>query len=182
MLDYVLSKVSNGYSPKANGRPAKKAPRHLANGHATTLNGTKTDLDDIDLLTSLISSSAAEIKSRYRSFGLPPPSLDESSASSLDITDEDSRQAITKATRVIEAACAQLRATISRPEHVLLDVSHPFSNCTLTRLRNRSPENLLGTPDCSLLQAVTNTTDSLRNQLLSRLYHLPISQGFSLER
>lgn len=123
MLDYVLSKVANGHSSKPNERSSKRSSRLFAvSGQTTALSGAKPEPDNIDQLTSLISSSAAEIKSRYRSAGLPPPSLDDTAAIGLEAMDESSKQAIARATRIIEAACAQLRATISRPEHVLLDV------------------------------------------------------------
>ena len=125
MLDYVLSKVANGHSTKPNGHTAtnKRSSRLLSvNGYSMTSKSKKTEVDDIDLLVSLISSSAAEIKSQYRSTGITPPSLDDSATTGIELMHYTSKQTIAKSTRILEAAFAQLRASLSRPEHVLLDV------------------------------------------------------------
>lgn len=99
MLDYVLSKVSNGHSTKPNGHTTtnKRLSGLLSvNGYSVTPKSRKTEVDDIDLLISLISSSAAEIKSQYRSAGLSPPSLDDSVTIGMEVMDDTSKQAITR--------------------------------------------------------------------------------------
>ncbi|THH00245.1 hypothetical protein EW145_g7115 [Phellinidium pouzarii] len=83
------------------------------------LNGAASQLD---LLASLITSSVNVINTEYNAAGLPSPSLDTSSPVESNIVSNESRKKIVKANRTIEAACAQLCASISRPEHSLLNV------------------------------------------------------------
>lgn len=86
----------------------------------------KSSVSQLDALVSLISSSVSDINVELGSSGLPSPSLEVGSSNWRDNLPDASRAMITKATRIIEAACAQLRATVSQPEHVLIDVRIPL--------------------------------------------------------
>ncbi|THH00243.1 hypothetical protein EW145_g7113 [Phellinidium pouzarii] len=103
----------------------------------------------LDLLASLISSSVTVINAEYNAAGLPAPSLGTNSSLESDIINTDSSRRIARAKKTVEAACAQLCASISRPEHSLLDKALAFEESAC--LRAASTANianlLLGKPE-----------------------------------
>ena len=82
----------------------------------------------LDALVSLISASVSTFTSEYQTAGISLPSLDDiPSASSSSVNSsaklsEEAKARVVKAVKTIEAACAQLTATVSSPGHIILNV------------------------------------------------------------
>ncbi|KAH8111801.1 S-adenosyl-L-methionine-dependent methyltransferase [Phellopilus nigrolimitatus] len=75
----------------------------------------------LNALVMLIASSVADIDAEFEAAGLPAPSLDASSFGDHDSHSIVSSTKVNTAVRIVEAACAQLCASVARPEHVLLN-------------------------------------------------------------
>ncbi|THH00242.1 hypothetical protein EW145_g7114 [Phellinidium pouzarii] len=103
----------------------------------------------ITLLASLITSSVDVINAEYGAAGLPAPSLDASSPVESDIVDFESSRKISRANKIIEAACAQLCASVSRPEYTVLVKTLGFEESACLRVASTAgiAGLLLGKPE-----------------------------------
>lgn len=93
--------------------------------------------NDLTTLVKLISDSVAVVVSEYAKVGHAPPALestDQDPFHSPELTSERLKSAI----KIIEAACAQLSATVASPGHVVTNVSEPLNDAN--KLLTRSSE------------------------------------------
>jgi len=76
---------------------------------------------NVPALVALIVSAAKTIEAEYAKSSKPSiPSLDDLSPHPLDA--EISSPGLKEATRILEGACAQLCATVARPDHTIVNV------------------------------------------------------------
>ncbi len=90
-----------------------------------------TPTTEISSLISLITDAARSIESYYKANGEKVPSLDDAQPHPLDDVPYPSN--IRNDVQILEGACLQLCATVSRPGHTMLNVSYRFSklsHCT----------------------------------------------------
>ena len=88
----------------------------------------------LDALVGLISTSVASITSAYASANVALPSLDPISAETSEeqkSLDDATELQVARAVRVIEAACAQLVASVARPGRYILNVRAWHTLCEL---------------------------------------------------
>lgn len=88
-------------------------------------NGISSGKAQLDALVALISKSVADITSTYESAQVPLPSLDPAALESTEdgkTLDDTTERDVARAVRVIEAACAQLVASLARPGRYVLNV------------------------------------------------------------
>lgn len=77
----------------------------------------------LDQLVSLISTSVADYSTQLKNAKLPLPDLNSTAAPVNRIgLAEEARLRAARAVKVIEAACAQLAATVADPGNVILTV------------------------------------------------------------
>ena len=87
---------------------------------------------EISALVTLITNASKTVEQYYAKSAIPVvPSLDDAGYHPLDneIYDADLRNAI----QTIEGACLQLSATVARPNHTIVNVSHNFLQPTIIR-------------------------------------------------
>ena len=78
----------------------------------------------VSALVALIVSASKNIEAEYAKSSTPSvPSLDDLTTHPLDL--QISSPALRQATRILEGACAQLCATVARPQHTIIHVSSP---------------------------------------------------------
>ncbi|KAF9490909.1 S-adenosyl-L-methionine-dependent methyltransferase [Pleurotus eryngii] len=101
--------------------------------------------NDLTSLAKLISDSVAVVTSEYAKAGHSPPTLESTTEDpfrSPGLVSEQLKTAI----KTIEAACAQLSATVASPGHVLTNVSFVEPMCMRVALGARITDHLLNKP------------------------------------
>ena len=78
---------------------------------------------EISALVALITNASKIVEQYYAKSAVPVvPSLDDTEAHPLD--NEVYNANIRNAIQIIEGACVQLMATVARPNHTIINVSH----------------------------------------------------------
>ncbi|KDQ22115.1 hypothetical protein PLEOSDRAFT_1109237 [Pleurotus ostreatus PC15] len=103
--------------------------------------------NDLTSLAKLISDSVAVVTSEYAKAGHAPPTLESTTEDpfrSPELVSEQLKTAI----KIIEAACAQLSATVASPGHVITNKSYNFVEpvCMRVALGARITDHLLNKP------------------------------------
>ncbi len=93
--------------------------------------------NDLTTLVKLISDSVAVLVSEYAKVGHAPPALESTDQDPFHSTELMSARLKT-AVKTIEAACAQLSATVASPGHVVTNVGEPLDDAD--KLLTRSSE------------------------------------------
>ena len=89
---------------------------------ASSLKPFSTDPAHLSALVTTISDAVKVVVAEYAAVGQVVPSLDSTQPGPLDAP-ENVSLGLSKAIRVIEAACAQLSFTVASPGHVVTNVS-----------------------------------------------------------
>jgi len=96
-------------------------PQDLVSQVLLILPSARYPMSTLEALVSLISSSVAEYSEQLSNVSLPLPDLN---STSPPVTrtglPEDARLKAARAVKIIEAACAQLVATVADPGNVIL--------------------------------------------------------------
>lgn len=93
--------------------------------------------NDLTTLAKLISDSVAVVVSEYANVGHAPPALESTDKDPFH-SPELMSERLKAATKTIEAACAQLSATVASPGHVITNVGEPLYD--MDKLLTRSSE------------------------------------------
>ncbi|KAH8102064.1 S-adenosyl-L-methionine-dependent methyltransferase [Cristinia sonorae] len=132
-------------------------------------------MSSLDTLVSLISSSVAEYSNLLKDAQLPLPDLNSPSPPlTRTALPEQSRLRAARAVKVVEAACAQLVATIADPGNVILTKSTAYeeSACLQVALDNKIADILLDKPNgvpISTLSAETKIDEDKLSRILRLL-------------
>ncbi|KAF4564045.1 hypothetical protein EYR36_003296 [Pleurotus pulmonarius] len=104
--------------------------------------------NDLTSLAKLISDSVAVVTSEYARAGHAPPTL-ESTAEDPFQSPESVSERLKTAIKTIEAACAQLSATVASPGHVVTNKSYNFVEpvCMRVALHAKFTDLLLDKPE-----------------------------------
>ncbi|KAI5119659.1 hypothetical protein M0805_007750 [Coniferiporia weirii] len=128
----------------------------------------------LDTLISLISESVANITAEYEEAYLPIPTLDPiPAAHSHRKLSDDANVRVSRAAKIVEAACAQLCATILNPGHVLLNKATAYeeSACLQVVTDARIADLLLDKPE-GLHVSELSTLTGLNSDKLARTMRL----------
>ena len=110
-------------------------------------NSSASGKAQLDALVAFISTSVADVAAAYESASVPLPSLDPVALDDAEVgkqLDDGTEKNVARAVRVIEAACAQLIATLARPGRYVLNVCYDLTElvkCTVDCF----PNSTLGT-------------------------------------
>lgn len=108
-------------------------------------NSSASGKAQLDALVALISTSVADVAAAYESASVPLPSLDPVVLDNAEVgkqLDDGTEKNVARAVRVIEAACAQLIATLARPGRYVLNVCYGLTEpakCTVDRFPKFDP-------------------------------------------
>ncbi|KAF7430171.1 hypothetical protein PC9H_005871 [Pleurotus ostreatus] len=116
--------------------------------------------NDLNTLAKLISDSVAVVTSEYAKAGHAPPSL-ESTAQDPFHSPELVPEQLKAAIKIIEAACAQLSATVASAGHVVTNKSYNFMEpvCMRVALDARITDHLLDKPKGLHIDELGQLTD-----------------------
>ncbi|KAF4564063.1 hypothetical protein EYR36_003314 [Pleurotus pulmonarius] len=116
--------------------------------------------NDLSTLAKLISDSVAVVTSEYAKAGFAPPSL-ESTAQDPFHSPELVPEQLKAAIKIIEAACAQLSATVASAGHVVTNKSYNFMEpvCMRVALDTRITDHLLDKPKGLHIDELGQLTD-----------------------
>ena len=95
-------------------------------------------------LVELISSSVNEVIAAYNAAGRDVPSLESLNEGPLEVP-ATTPQSLTRARQIIEAACAQLCATVAQPGDCIVNVRFPVSPYETRAELRRAAESICGT-------------------------------------
>lgn len=80
------------------------------------------DNSHLTSLTALINTAVGEVIAQYAQVGQAAPTLDSLKPAPFDVP-EEAPAALSRAVKIIEAACKQLAVTVASPGHVIANVS-----------------------------------------------------------
>ncbi|KAJ7651964.1 S-adenosyl-L-methionine-dependent methyltransferase [Mycena polygramma] len=137
-------------------------------------------LADILALADLISSTVRDVVTEYSAAGVSLPSLSSTTPGPFD-SPEDVPPKLSRAVRILDAACAQLIFSVGSPGHVILNKTYGIQEpaCMLVATDAKIADLLLDKPDGMHVDELSRETGIDGGKLSRVLRHLATRHCFA---